>query len=395
MSTVIANGNEHYGDGDSDGRHAGSRAVAQVDSLPSTLQSLTLSPNGPTQESFTSSCQVMDLFTTAREQGRPLHVSAPMVRYSKLPFRLLLHSYNVDIIYTPMILAHEFIRSPIARDSDFATSPLERQSTRISHGSQQQHALIAQFASSDPTEFARAAELIAPWVDGVDLNCGCPQSWALKEGIGCSLMSSPTLVANMIRAARARLGPSKSVSVKIRIHADLSKTVAWLDEVAKAEPTFITIHGRTRSQRSSTPPDYGAIRTLRERIPVSIPVVVNGDAYTLSDVTTIAAKTGADGVMAARGILENPAMFSHSGVGGTPVECVQRFLGWAVRCPIPFPLVLHHVSEMTGRMKGFGKLERRRLGACRDLIELVDFVDAKWGVQRYCFEADADGVDGG
>ena len=101
-----------------------------------------------------------------------------MVRYSKLPFRLLVREYGADVTYTPMILAHEFIRSQIARDSDFTTSPLERQP-----GANGKHcALIAQFASSDPTEFARAAELIAPWVDGVDLNCGCPQSWALKEG---------------------------------------------------------------------------------------------------------------------------------------------------------------------------------------------------------------------
>ncbi len=101
-----------------------------------------------------------------------------MVRYSKLPFRLLVREYGADIVYTPMILAHEFIRSQIARDSDFTTCSVERETTPDGR----EHALIAQFASSDAVEFARAAELIAPWVDGVDLNCGCPQSWALKVG---------------------------------------------------------------------------------------------------------------------------------------------------------------------------------------------------------------------
>ncbi len=32
--------------------------------------------------------------------------------------------------------------------------------------------LIAQFASSDARSFADAVELIHPYVDGVDLNCG-------------------------------------------------------------------------------------------------------------------------------------------------------------------------------------------------------------------------------
>ena len=118
-----------------------------------------------------------------------------------------------------MILAHEFIRSSVARDSDFTTHPLEQLS--IADVGDRDHAVIAQFASSDPVEFARAAALIGPWVDGVDLNCGCPQSWALKEGIGCSLMGDPDLVAGMVGEAKKQLGPGKSVSCKIRIHKDL------------------------------------------------------------------------------------------------------------------------------------------------------------------------------
>lgn len=81
---------------------------------------------------------------------------------------MLAREYGADITYVPMMLAHEFIRSHIARDSDFTTHPLEREAT--SDG--RHHALIAQFASSDPEEFARASEMISPWVDGVDLNCG-------------------------------------------------------------------------------------------------------------------------------------------------------------------------------------------------------------------------------
>jgi hypothetical protein len=115
-----------------------------------------------------------------------------------------------------MILAHEFVRSHIARDSDFTTCALECEAT--SNG--RQHAVVAQFAASEPMEFARAAELISPWVDGVDLNCGCPQSWAIKEAIGCSLMQDPEKVARMVQAAKRRLGPGKTVSVKIRILRD-------------------------------------------------------------------------------------------------------------------------------------------------------------------------------
>ncbi|KYG41438.1 hypothetical protein M433DRAFT_477446 [Acidomyces richmondensis BFW] len=316
--------------------------------------------------------RVTKIFKEAKKNGRPVHVSAPMVRYSKLPFRLLIRDYNVDIAYTPMILAHEFIRSQVARDSDFTTSPLERHPTPDG----QKHILIAQFASNEPDEFARAAEMIAPWVDGVDLNCGCPQSWAIKEGIGCSLMERPHLVAEMVTRARSRLEANKSVSVKIRIHKDLSRTIQWVQTLEQAGVDYITVHGRLRSQRSSTPPDYDAIRRLGEH--VRLPIIANGDAYSAPDVEQIARLTNADGVMAARGILENPALFA--GFQKPPLACMRKFLGYAVRCAIPFPLVLHHMNEMTGKMEGVTKKARKRLMDCRDLIDLVDLVEEEWGL---------------
>ncbi|KAK6437119.1 tRNA dihydrouridine synthase [Oleoguttula sp. CCFEE 5521] len=295
-----------------------------------------------------------------------------MVRYSKLPFRLLAREYNTDITYTPMILAHEFIRSSIARDSDFTTCELEQQSTPDGG----QHALIAQFASSDPTEFARAAELIAPWVDGVDLNCGCPQSWAIKEGIGCSLMHRPEVVAEMVKSAKARLGPSKTVSVKIRISKDLTETQRWISIVQASGADFITIHGRTKSQRSSTPPDYDAIRSLVAG--AKVPILANGDANHPSVLAEIITKTGAAGTMSARGILENPTVYAGHAV--TPVECVQKFTKYAVKHPIPFPLLLHHLSEMTAGVEGMNKKEKSKLMACRDLFDAIDFVERKWGL---------------
>lgn len=107
-----------------------------------------------------------------------------------------------------LISSHRFIRHPVARSSDFSTHDKEGP-------------VIAQFASNDPIEFGRAAEMIGPWVNGVDLNCGCPQSWAMKEGIGCSMMANPDKVAAMIKEAKQRIGPGKTVSCKIRIHQDL------------------------------------------------------------------------------------------------------------------------------------------------------------------------------
>ena len=63
-----------------------------------------------------------------------------------------------------------YLQAQSARDADFQHAETDRP-------------LIAQFAASDPEHFAAAAQLISPYVDGVDLNCGCPQRWAIKEGM--------------------------------------------------------------------------------------------------------------------------------------------------------------------------------------------------------------------
>jgi tRNA-dihydrouridine synthase 4 len=98
-----------------------------------------------------------------------------------------------------MMLAHEFVRSHIARDADFTTHPLEREKTPDGRD----HAVIAQFASSDPVEFARAAEMIAPWVDGVDLNCG----WYVRNEHVCHALIDTIVVHKAGRSKKASVAP--------------------------------------------------------------------------------------------------------------------------------------------------------------------------------------------
>jgi hypothetical protein len=58
----------------------------------------------------------------------------------------------------------------------------------------------------------------------------------------------------------------------------------------------------------------------------AVPVIANGDAFTYADVEAITARTGCDGVMAARGLLANPAMFDARGFTHTPPACVAQYL---------------------------------------------------------------------
>lgn len=103
---------------------------------------------------------------------------------------------------------------------------------------------------------------------------------------------------------------------------------------------------------------------------------------------SIASATGVDGVMSARDILANPALFA--GYDACPWEAVEEFVNCVVRAPLPFKLVVHHVSQMCGsggygegeKKTLLGKEERAELMDCRDMLELIDFLDRVKGVKR-------------
>lgn len=210
-----------------------------------------------------------------------VNVLAPLVRCSKLPFRHLCSLYETHVTHTPMILAEEFSRSQTARVSDFSSSVNERgvfwleprkgggsvngsgsdgtrkwtagRSNRLPHSLAPptprselvRGLLIAQMASPNAASLADAAELISPYVDGVDLNCGCPQKWAYHEGIGCALLRKPELVGDMVRCAKDRLGWEYPVSIKIRIDPEPEYVESHMHQVVDLSRSTGLMPGQT------------------------------------------------------------------------------------------------------------------------------------------------------
>ncbi|KEY67547.1 hypothetical protein S7711_02463 [Stachybotrys chartarum IBT 7711] len=368
----------------------------------------------------------LKIFDIARRQDKFVYACAPMVRYSKLAFRQTVRKYGTDICWTPMILAKEFNRNSFARDSDL---------TIATEGPK--CPTIVQFGANSPLELSRAASLAAPFVDGVDLNCGCPQSWACAETLGAALMNERGLVRDMVVETRQRLAQDgwhvgkekdinstqgRSVSVKIRVHDDLRKTMDFIDTVIghpqDRNIDWITIHPRTRSTPSTTPIRTEALEILTSKYAGTLPVLLSGDIFDLGSLpfkafgpqgkqqsatfttkddpisghsfppqvngTTTMPKpsnTGLSGFMSARGLLVNPGLFS-----GSPActwEVLETFMCNVARCPLPLKLVVHHVQEMCSPGLGgdktslLSKKDRIKLTELTSMIELIDFLDEK------------------
>src|SRR5690606_13183241 len=140
----------------------------------------------------------------------------------------------------------------------------------------------------------------------VNLNCGCPQRWAIAEGIGCALLRKPALVADMVHTAWRQCG-SLPISVKIRLLEDDRATVELIRRAERMGASWIDIHARLPRERAEPARVETAALCCDA---VGVPVVYNGDVRSLEDAHGIAERTGAAGVMAARGLLANPGMFT-------------------------------------------------------------------------------------
>ncbi|OLN88635.1 tRNA-dihydrouridine(20a/20b) synthase [NAD(P)+] protein-like protein [Colletotrichum chlorophyti] len=350
----------------------------------------------------------LKIFDAAKSQDRFLYVSAPM-----LAFRQTVHEYGTDICWTPMILSKEFNRNKFARDSDL---------TLATRGIQPP--TIVQFGSNSPLELARSSSLAAPFVNGVDLNCGCPQSWACAETLGAALMEKRELVRDMVVETRQRLAndgwhvgkerdidspKGRSVSVKIRVHKDLRRTMDFIDTVIgnplDRNIDFLTIHPRTRHTASSIPINTESLGILLEKYGETLPILLSGDVFSmatlpLSTVSKPAAQPEDDtiainghngyaaftpsttklaGLMSARGILANPALYA--GFESCPWEAVESFMRNVVRAPIPLKLVQHHLHDMCGPGMGpdkralLNKQERTTLLTMDNMLDVMDFMD--------------------
>lgn len=292
--------------------------------------------------------------------GRPVTVCAPMVRYSKLPFRLLVRDWGCDVAYTPMIVADSFVNAPQARANEFSTCAEDRP-------------LVAQFGANNAHQLATAAAMIQEHVDGIDINMGCPQRWAMRDGMGAALLRELETVRQMVRLVTA--ATALPFSAKIRIDPDLPRTIDLVRQLEATGVSFITVHGRTKHNKSSDPVDLEAVKLVKES--VSIPVVANGDVNSLDDMDEVVSKTGVDGVMSARGILANPAMFHANRYPVPPAQVVEDYIGHAMRYgpPTSFTVMHHHLQYMLE--KHLSALDRKEFNELMSAMGVMDFMRGK------------------
>ncbi len=238
------------------------------------------------------------------------HILAPMVGASELAFRLLCRKYGATLSYTPMMSASEFVQEAATAKHAIANSNICEFQTIP-----QDRPLVCHFSANKPQDFARAAALVEPYCDAIDLNLGCPQRTAYLGHFGSYLLGKEDrqLIIDIIRAGSKAV--SKPIFVKIRLLDTIEDTLELCHQLRDAGASLIAIHARYRASWERTGPGardgpamLDQVKKVKESMP-DFPIISNGNVITYDDVVDNQTLTGADGIMSAEGILNNPALY--------------------------------------------------------------------------------------
>ncbi|WP_243642589.1 tRNA dihydrouridine synthase [Sulfurisoma sediminicola] len=165
-----------------------------------------------------------------------------------------------------------------------------------------------QLLGGDPALLAdNAAQVAQLRPAGIDLNFGCPTPLINRNRGGAALLDDPELLHRIALAVRQAVPAYIPVTAKMRlgIHdAGLAIECAQALEAGGAEE--LVVHGRTREDGYRPPARWDWIGRVRES--VRVPVIANGEVWSVADYHAMRAETGCTDVMLGRGAVADPLL---------------------------------------------------------------------------------------
>lgn len=143
---------------------------------------------------------------------------------------------------------------------------------------------------------------------GIDINFGCPAKTVNRHDGGAALLKSPERIFSIVKSVRDSVDRATPVTAKIRLGFD--DPSQCFENAAAAEEAgahWLTVHARTKTDGYRPPAHWEWLPRIREKI--KIPVIANGEVWTVDDYHRCREISGCDDVMIGRGAIANPLLF--------------------------------------------------------------------------------------
>lgn len=163
-----------------------------------------------------------------------------------------------------------------------------------------------QFLGNDANRLAqnaaRAAELGAP---AIDLNFGCPAKTVNRHRGGAVLLDEPDVIYALVKAVRDAVPAHIPVSAKMRLgYLDENHTLDNARAIEAAGASWLTVHARTKSDGYKPPAYWEKLPAIQQAI--GIPVIANGEIWTLEQAQRCLEISGCKDLMLGRGAVTRP-----------------------------------------------------------------------------------------
>ena len=240
-----------------------------------------------------------------------------------------------------------------------------------------------QLLGSDPSCLAdNAARLAALGPHGIDLNFGCPAKVVNRHGGGAALLDAPEQLHRIVLAVRHAVPAHMPVSAKMRLgFNDDARAEECAQAIADAGACEIVVHARTKAHGYRPPAYWERIADIRAA--VRIPVVANGEIWTVADALRCREVSGCDALMLGRGMVADPGLAlairgATANTGAAPNA--QAHVSWQALLPLIadfWQLVRQRLErrQQAGRLKQWLNLLRRRYPQAQAAFEALRAVD--------------------
>ena len=165
-----------------------------------------------------------------------------------------------------------------------------------------------QLLGSDPHFMgANARRLVKHRPAGVDINFGCPAPTVFRHRGGSALLGEPELLHAIVSAVRAEVPPDIPFTAKMRLGiADDALAVDCAQAIEAGGVDELIVHGRTKVDGYKPPARWHQIDRVRDA--VKVPVIANGEVWTVEDFRNCQAASGCADIMIGRGALADPLL---------------------------------------------------------------------------------------